>query len=158
MHKEYITNFRYYLDEINKRDLTISISYFDLNVRLWNVTTNNFELILNIKNIYNDFVNSACFLNNNNQNYIATCNDEESIKVFDFKGYKIKEINDSIDKAYYIDNYYDDNLFKNYIITGNEGYVKSYDYNENKLYHKYSENINNNDLGNISIIINKKME
>ena len=96
------------------------------------------------------------FFKYNNQNYIATCNDEDSIKVFDFKGNKIKEINDSKDSAFFIDIYYDNNLFKNYIITGNEGYAKSYEYNVNKLYHKYSEN--DNIKGHMSIIINKKKE
>ena len=76
----------------------------------------------------------------------------ESMKVFDLKGNKIKEINDSKDTVYYIDVYYDNNLFKNYIITGNEKDVKSYDYNVNKLYHQYS----NNNEGYLNIVINKE--
>ncbi len=36
----------------------------------------------------------------------------------------------------YIDVYYDKALCKNYILTGQECFIKSYDYNENKLYHK----------------------
>jgi len=106
------------------------------------------ELILNIQSIYNNGVlYSACFLNNNNQNYIITSNSyistKESIKVFDFKGNQIKEINDSKDDVFFIDIYYDNDLFKNFILTSNRGYSKSYDYNENKLYHKYNE-VNNN--------------
>ena len=157
-HVNYITSFRYYFDYINNRDLIISISSDDNNIKLWNFL--NLELMLNIKNIYNSgYLFSACFLNNNNQNYIITCHDNqnsESIKVFDFKGKKIKEINDSKERTLYIDIYYDNNLCKNYIITGNRGYVKSYNYNENISYHKYSEKSNNNDLGHISIIIIKK--
>jgi WD40 repeat protein len=108
------------------------------------------------------YLNSACFLNDNNKSYIIVCfaiyntNESEPIKVFDFKGNKIKEINDSKDSAYYIDNYYDNDLLKNYILTGNLGYIKSYDYNENKIYHKYYEN--NNIYGHLSLIINKKKE
>ena len=48
-HENYISSFRYYLDNINKRDLIISISSDDNNIKLWNF--NNLDLILNIKNI-----------------------------------------------------------------------------------------------------------
>ena len=164
-HKDYISSFRYYLDNINQRDLIISLSsnlhYY--NIKLWNI--NNFELILNIQNISNyAYLKSASFLNDNNKIYIITCfviynkNNKEPIKVFDFKGNKIKEINESEDNAYYINNYYDNDLLKNYILTGNSGYIKSYDYNENKIYHKYSEKNNISGDGHISIIINKKKE
>ena len=161
-HEDYISSFRYYLDNINQRDLFISLSsnLHYSNIKLWNI--NNLELILNIQKITNDYLKSACFLNDNNKSYIITCfvayhkNNPEPIKIFDFKGNKIKEINDSEDSAYYIDNYYDNDLLKNYILTGNLGYIKSYDYNENKIYHKYSEN--NNIYGHTSIIINKKKE
>ena len=161
-HKACISSFRYYLDNINQRDLVLSLSsnlYYN-NIKLWDI--NNFELILNIENITNNYLKSACFLNDNNNNYIITTffgyykNKPEGIKVFDFKGKKIKEINDSKDNAYYIDNYYDKDLLKNYILTGNLGYIKSYDYNENKICHKYYEN--NNFYGHLSIIINKKKE
>ena len=101
---------------------------------------------------------SACFLNdNNNQIYILTsnCNDQpinyEPIKIYDLNGNKIKEINNSNENTYFIDTYYDNNLSKYYIITGNIGYIKSYDYNNNKLYHKYCDNDNS---GSASIIIN----
>ena len=120
-HQKYINKFRYYLDNINKRDLIISISSDDNNLKLWHISINNTELILNINNIYNfGYLESACFLINNNESYIITCNisNQESIKVFDFKGNKIKEINDSKDISYFIDIYCDNNLFKNYIITG----------------------------------------
>ena len=150
-HKDYISIFRYYLDNINQRDLVISLSsnLHYSNIKLWDI--NNFELIFNIENLTNyGCLNSACFINDNNKSYIITCfaiyntNESEPIKVFDFKGNKIKEINDSKDNAFYIDNYYDNDLHKNFILTGNLGYIKSYDYDENKIYHKYYENKNIN--------------
>ena len=142
-HKTYITNFRNYFDKNNKRDLVISISAIDNNLKLWNI--NNFECLINIKNINkNGFLNSACFLYDNNQIYIITSNfyyySFEPIKIFDFNGNKIKEINDSKEKTYSIYSYYDNKLSKSFIITCNIGYVKSYDYYENKLYHKYYDN------------------
>ena len=47
-HENEITGFRYYLDKINKRDLIISISGIDINLKLWNI--NKWESLLNIKN------------------------------------------------------------------------------------------------------------
>ena len=36
-HNQYITNFRHYLEEKNKRDLIMSISCQDNNIKIWNV-------------------------------------------------------------------------------------------------------------------------
>ena len=146
-HNEYITNFRHYLDKMNKRDLIMSISAKDNNIKVWNI--NNWDCFINITNINKGgFLNSSCFLNEGNQIYIITSNynpnsTNESIKVFDFYGQKIKEINKSKEKIFFIDTYYDKILSKNYIITGNKGYIKSYDFNKNELYHKYNDNSGN---------------
>ena len=48
-HESYITNFRHYLDINNKRDLIITISADDNNVKLWNIV--NLELLVDIKNL-----------------------------------------------------------------------------------------------------------
>ena len=126
-HKDYISSFRYYLDNTNNRDLVISLSLslHYSNIKLWDI--NNLELILNIEKLTNyGFLKSACFQNDNKGgSYIVVCftmhykKNPEPIKVYDFKGNKTKEINDSEDSAYYIDNYYDDNLNKNCILIGN---------------------------------------
>ena len=145
-HNKYITNFRYYLDKINLRDLILSISAYGNNIKLWNI--NNLNCLLHIKNINkNGYLYSACFMNFNNNNYIITSNEHfelpDPIKVYDFKGNKIKEINDSFDYTYYIDNYYDKKSYKYYIIAGNLGYIKSYDYNEDQIYYIYSDDDDN---------------
>ena len=108
-HEMLITNFRHYLDKINIIDLILSISAND----------NNQILILTSQ--YRKYLGNI----------------SEFIKVFDLNGNKIKEINNSDDRTCFIDNYYDVKLFKNFIITGNYDYVKSYDYNKNKILHKY---------------------
>ena len=155
-HESNITNFRHYLDDNKiKRDLIISISSSDNNIRLWNI--NNFECILNMKYVYsNGLLFSACFLNDNNQNYIIASNDNlyfsEFIKVFDFNGNKIKEIKDFNFNTFYISSYKDKKLSKNYIMTGNYGYIKSYDFSIGKIYHKYIED-NDNDSRHTNIII-----
>ena len=155
-HKELIVNFKYYLDKNKKTDLILSISY-DNNIKLWNV--NVWECLCDFNDINkNGFLLTSCFLIENNNYYIVTSNysdNSELIKIYDIKGEKIKEINNSGDDASFIDTYYDDKLNKNYIITGNIGYVKSYDYNENNLYHIYGDN----DLeDHCSVIINNSKE
>ena len=91
----------------------------------------------------NGYLLSACFLHDNNNYYIITSNysdNSELLKVFDLNGNKVKELKNSGDDASFIDTYYDIKFNKNYIVTGNIGYVKSYDYSEEKLYHEYREN------------------
>ena len=100
---------------------------------------------------------SACFLEENNQIYIISSNfnrngNSENIKIFELNGQKIKEINNSNENTFFIDIYYDNLLSKKYIITGNKGYNKSYNYNDNQLYHKYNDNDN---WSHMSIIIKK---
>ena len=145
-HLKYITNFRHYLDNINKRDLFLSISSYNNNLKMWDIR--NFECLLEIKDIYEKgSLYSACFLNDNNDNFIVTSNgqlsygkNEELIKVFDFEGKKIKEINNSNENTFFIDIYYDKKLLTNYIITCNNYFSKSYNYNKNEIYKKYYDN------------------
>ena len=156
-HKKYITNLRHFQDIYNRQDLIISISDRDNNLRLWNIY--NWECILNIPNINNSgYICSSYIINDDNQNYILSTNYNmleqldisEPIKIFNFKGEKINEINDSNKKTFFIDTYYDSDNLINYIITGNLYYVKSYNYNINQVYHKYYDS----DTGcHISIIV-----
>ena len=141
-HSNDISSFRHKYDKINHRDLLLSISFYDNNIKLWNI--NNLECLINIRNINRyGFLYSACFLQENDQIYIITSNFVfggtyvESIKLYDLAGVNIKEINDSNYDTYTIDVYYDKKLLKNYIITSNYNYSKSYDYNKDESYHKY---------------------
>ena len=136
-HKKFIINSRHYLDKKNNLDLIMSISSDDNNIKLWKTT--NWECLLNLTNINNiGRIEDACFLYNENNNFILTsnCNYEgvsEPIKIFDFQGNKLNEIKDSKIITKYIDIYYDIQLNKNYIITGNRGFSVSYDYESNKI-------------------------
>ena len=140
-HNKDLSNFRHYLDKNNKRDLIISVSAEDNNIKLWNF--NNFECLYDYKNVNKSgYLYSACFLNDNHNNYIITSNCvwkgiSEPIKIYDFNGTIIKEIKNSKDKTYFIDTYYDIKSNKNYIISGNEGQVKSYNYNNASIFHRY---------------------
>ena len=161
-HKNFITNFKYIFDEENNKDVVISLSKKDNNIKIWNA--NSWEMISEIINVNkNNFLYSACFLQNDNDIFIITSNGKnlqsyqtneifENMKLYNLKAEFIKEINDTNDSTYFIDSYYDDNLAKIFIVTGNYNYVKSYDFDNNKLYHKYFEN--NNGI-HPSVIINK---
>ena len=144
--KQFITNFRHHLDSINNRDLLISISAWGNNIKLWNV--NNWECLNNFEHIYsNGYLYSACFLDDNNDILILTSNYNknyfvnyaEYIKIFSLNG-SYYNLSNSGESTFSIDVYYDKNLKKNFIITGNKDCVNSYVFIENKLYHKYSSN------------------
>ena len=164
-HINYITNFRHYLDKLNKRDIIMSISKKDNNIKIWNA--NSWVQITSIEKInQKDFLYSACFLNDNNSNYIITsngCNRQyymnihnfEPMKLYDFNGEKIKELNDTNDCTFFIDSYFDDKLSKIFIVTGNYNYIKTYDYDKGEIYKKYFEN--NNGI-HPSVIIKKSEE
>ena len=143
---EYITNYRHCI-LINK-DIIMSISLSNNLIKIWEFP--NFSCILTLKNV-NPTGNlySACFLNNDNSNinerynYIITsssgCN--EPIKIFDFDGNIIKKFEQkNPEDVYFIDSYFDLNMKKYFIITGNYNYIKSYDFYETKLHNKYESN------------------
>ena len=100
-HSEPITNFRHFLDKINERDIFLSISIKNSNIKLLNFS--NMECIANIENVYKNKYNThyllfACFLTNNNQNFILTGGDGRTnfdkppIKIFNFKGICLKDL------------------------------------------------------------------
>ena len=156
-HNEYITNFRHYLDKNSKADLILSLSYKDNNIKLWNV--NNWQCLVDLQKINkNGNLISACLLIENKGNCIISSNYNfsgscEPIKIYNYKEIKLKEINNSKESTYFIDNYYDNILSKNFIITGNKGFIRSYDFEDNKLYIKYHDN-NDNEAHPCFIIIN----
>ena len=93
-HDDYIDNFRYSFDIKNKRDLILSLSSGDNNIKIWNLK--NFECIFNFKNIYKiGTVLSACFLIDEKfeYNYIIACNFfMYNIKLIDLSKNKEKNI------------------------------------------------------------------
>ena len=160
-HLHYINIFKYCFDKQNKKDIIMSVSCEDNNIKLWDI--NKCECILSLVNFNQQGqIFSACFLKdeNNNNNYIVTSNynffnSSGPIKIYDFRGNQIKTINDSDKDVKSIKTFYDKELLTNYIITGNNDCVYSYDYNKNKLYHKYFDNVNANHR-NLIVYKNKK--
>ena len=154
-HKEYITNFRHCFNNNTKRDLVMSVSRNDNNIKIWESFT--FQCLLNLEKINNDgLLNSATFLLINNNYYIVTSNrnwtNPEPIKIFDLKGKKIEEIKNSKNNTFFIDVYYDKTNSKQFIVSGNEGSIISYDYSGNNIYNRYVES-NENNIFHHSLII-----
>ena len=162
VHKEDITNFRHYLDKIHNRDLILSVSATDNNVKLWDI--NNLEYLLTINNINRQgFTKSACILNFNNELYIVTSNYSysevpEPIKLYNMEGYKIKEINYKNNQTYFIDIYHDKISDVKYIITGNFGFVRTYDYTNDCKYHRYNDDEEEGDYEHYNVIIFDKSD
>ena len=141
-HNDFITGIRHYPDKINKKDIIMSVSNSDNNIKLWDIK--NMSCILNLKEVNKiGFLYSACFLFHYHELLIISSNyDEyghsELLKIFNLKGKIIKEIKKSNEPTFIVETYLDDILsFENYIITGNLNYLKSYNYNKNEVYHKY---------------------
>ena len=152
-HNEEISNFKYYLDIINKRDLILSISSKENSIKLWNIK--NWECIVYIEDIFKKGGVKSGFIFINNAQINITLNNYNSIKVFDLNKNQIKEINiDSGDDILYIDNYYDKKLSKEYIVSCTKFMIKSYDFNKDKIYHEY----HNIKYSNIKFIINDNDE
>ena len=152
-HKYSIGRFKHIFDDLYNRDLLIS--YYDHNIKLWDI--NAMETLFNIEGFSQ--IQNACFLSENKIIYISVKFDFCLIFIYDLKGDFIKQINDSKDEpVFYFDSYYDKELKKNFIVAGNKGYTKSYDYHKGELYHIYEDNIKEHDfyLGRPKILINKK--
>jgi len=162
-HNSYIIELRHYFDNIdkfNKRDLILSVSYYDRNVKIWNF--NNVECIFNINTYNKGIINSACFLYDFNLNEImiiisnnTDSNIKESIKIFNLSGNEIKQIEESDNEVIYINSFYDNKYNKNFIISANRESAISYDYEENKKYKTYIESNSLFDCTSIIIINNQ---
>ena len=100
---QYISNFRHFLDQKNLRDLILSISYKNCNIKIWN--SENWSCILNLKNIYSyGIINSSCFISDINKILICVgnnyWNDPDYIKIFGIDGTFITNINNSKTNSY----------------------------------------------------------
>ena len=139
-HNNYIINFRHFYDKKNKRDLLMSVSSFDNNIKIWN--TNTWDCILELKNVNRTgTLYSASFLYDNTEAFIISSNwnilkRKEPIKIFNLKGEKISEIKE-MHSINFIDCYYEINSI--YIIIGTHNNVISYDYTNDKIYKAYGK-------------------
>ena len=141
-HDKYITNFRHICDKKNKRDIIMSVSALDNNLKIWNIY--NWDCILELKNVNRTGVlYSSSFLYENDNIYIITSNSnllkrKEPIKIFNMNKEKLYEI--KLDYSInFIDCYYENILNQIYIIICTEKNVVSYDYKNKKIHNKYGK-------------------
>ena len=135
----HITALRQYL---KNQDIIyiLSISGSINDIKIWNFKS--WKCIFNLRKrnvIGNTF--SSCYINKDNKDYIliSSSNDSQYVQLYDFNCNEILSLNDSQDKVLFLDYFYDKEKLKYYIITGCHNSSKSFDLEENKLYHKYYE-------------------
>ena len=139
---QYISNFRHFLDQKNLRDLILSISYKNCNIKIWN--SENWSCILDLKNIYSyGIINSSCFISDINKILICVgnnyWNDPDYIKIFGIDGTFITNINNSKTNSYFIDCFYDKQNSDIYIISCCYEYTISFNFFKNEVYRKFFE-------------------
>ena len=143
-HESEITNFRYTYDKNYNRDLILSVSNQLKNIKVWDV--NNLKCIVNIINAYSiGDLFSSCFLidENDKKNYIISINYEQNLKIYDFEGTHVKEFDNSNDRSFLVDTFYNSKLMKYYIIVANEKFIISYNFYDGSIYNLYYEDNSN---------------
>ena len=142
-HSNEILCIRHY--NFENKDLILTSSK-DNSIKILELTNvNNYNIILSIKNAHKDkilnenffYINSVCLIYENKEIFIlSTCENEKSIKMWNFYGKFLKKFC-KLEVCNYIDNYYDDITDKNFIITLNSNQVKVYDF-EGNIFQKYN--------------------
>ena len=143
-HESEITNFRYTYDKNYNRDLILSVCNQLKNIKVWDV--NSLKCIVNIINAYSiGDLFSSCFLidENDKKNYIISINYEQNLKIYDFEGTHVKEFDNSNDRSFLVDTFYNSKIRKYYIIVANEKFIISYNFYDGSIYNLYFEDNSN---------------
>ena len=146
-HNYFISNINHFFDKEQKKDIIMTVSYQNNNIKLWEI--NNNEPIKNIININNDFyLLSACFLQYDKLKCIVTSNGGldgkkfDPIKIYNFNGKKILEIKGSNYNTNFVTTYFDIKTSKYYIISANDGFINSYNLEQNNHHIRFREGQN----------------
>ena len=152
-HSNSISNFEYFYDSANKKEIIMSLSYFDGNLKLWEFM--RWQCLINIKNQFYlyGYIYSACIFKENQSNFFVVSNwvdydnnkscNVDSIKVYEFnlREYKqIKIIDNSKYNTLLIKTFKDN--YNNYIISSGKSEIRAYDYNKNELFKQYKDDNN----------------
>ena len=146
-HERPITNIRYYYSKKDDRDIILTISSSNCQIKLWEWEDNKLNNFYSNK-VYNvdenkSFVYSSCFFNNGQNDYIIATNYNikkencESVKIIDFSNNTIL-LDSSNDNTYFVDIFNDNDNDKYYIITANNENLKSYDFETKNVYKIYN--------------------
>ena len=141
---EDIMRFEYIFDKKNRRDLLMAYNLLNY-LKIYDIK--NWNIILKIDKVNNlGVLHSACFLHyiKENEYFIITSNDNyfkpDYIKVYDLKGNIKQEIKNSNENTFCVKTFYDESNSKTFIIAMiKNDFIKSYDFDNNTLYKKYSE-------------------
>ena len=163
-HDDFISSFKHILDEKEKKDLLISVSYDSNYLKLWEIK--NMKCLCHIQNINNDgFLFCAHFLsenfNDSHNLYILTTNcnfyhNSGPIKKYDLKGNQIDILNNSegLDILYLTD-FCDVISQKQYLVAGTKRNILSFDIENNKIHQTFERQ---NDCMHCNIIINTQIK
>ena len=163
-HNNRIYSCRHFLDKKLNSDLLITGS-FDKFIKIWNIT-NQYLLLYTIKPDYeyklNTYLLSENMLFYNNKNYLIVSAyemDSEGYEIlfYDLEIYnntdknleKFKSLKNSKDNTNYLGVYYNND--NPYILAGNFGNIKVFNFSENKLFNTYTDNFKK--INYLSIII-----
>ena len=155
---------RHFLDKKLNNDLLITGS-FDKFIKIWNIT-NQYLLLYTIKPDYeyklNTYLLSENMLFYNNKNYLIVSAyemDSEGYEIlfYDLEIYnntdknleKFKSLKNSKDNTNYLGVYYNND--NPYVLAGNFGNIKVFNFSENKLFNTYTDNYKK--INYLSIII-----
>lgn len=139
--QDFLDNIKHYEDFKNKRDIVLSFSTIDRNLKIWNI--NNCSIICEIQfpnKINNQYLYSCCLLKESNQQFsIVLSLSEEPIQIFDLNGNKKKVFKNSISSGgiSFLGVYYSNTPQKKYVLMGGYSCCKSYDYDNYKMYKSY---------------------
>ena len=136
-HNDIIISCRHYSDLKNRIDYLITSSY-DKTVKVWDIRS--YSYIVNIISAHsNGNIDSVSILCDEKEgaNYVITSSTKEYMKVWDFNGKNLKSFGQNDENTYFIDAYYDNKESNHYIINANDNDVKSYNFKNGELYHKY---------------------
>ena len=140
-HEDFIYNLKYFFYEYRKMDLIMSID--DNEIKIWNL---DLECVFRITN---HGFKVSCFLQNSKELYIIAFfvtlsnpfllyNVKKKIKIFDLERNIIGDLNYVLKDCVILESYFDKNIQKNFIIFYQKDELTiSFDFSENKIYHKY---------------------
>ena len=134
-HEGEINAFKHCFDTKTKKDLIISNSKYNHEIKLWNFQKLQLLWIYKGEKVKCEFL---LYNNLDNQFFLLTSSLlYEKINIYDLKGKLIKQLDSSEGETKYIDNYYDNDLSKNFVIVVYNNFAVSFDFNINKLYKIY---------------------
>ena len=146
-----ISNINYIFDDINHRDIILTVSHKSNNIVLWDFTCIGGILpIVNIQNVNKKgYTLSAILIKYNEEIYTVTSNGDIStnsfnpIQLYNTQGGQFMSIKESKFNTNFITSYFNKEKYLYLIISGNDGFLNSYKLNDNNIYHKFIDNDNN---------------